>query len=120
MQFLMNERNQLIEGSLVALSPLKKQRGDGNGMVADDAILARCRLVDGLIFDARCDDRRRWSLRDPRLQFRHVNAERTVHPRADEVARSEFAITQDAFDSCLGQAATRTLMQRHWRGDLGS
>jgi hypothetical protein len=63
-------------------------------------------------------DGRYQSVRDPRFQPRHVNAKRTFHPRADEIARAEFAITQHAFDLRLWLLATWTLMRGQWRGDL--
>jgi hypothetical protein len=66
------------------------------------------------------DDRRCQSVRDPRVQLRQVNAKRTFPPRADEIPRAEFAITQHAFDLCLWLAATRTLMHDRWRRDLGT
>ena len=60
---------------------------------------------------------RPWSVRDPGFEFRYVNAERTLQPRADEAARARPAITRHAFDLHLRLLAPRTLMLR-WRGDL--
>jgi len=66
---------------------------------------------------ARGDDGSCRSVRDPRFQFRHVNAERTFHTGTDEAARADSAITQHACDLRLRVVATRTVMRGRWCGD---
>jgi len=55
---------------------------------------------------------------DPRLQLRHVNGKRALHPRADEVDRTEPAFAQHACDLRLGLLATRAPMRGRYRREF--
>jgi hypothetical protein len=57
-QFLMNERNQAIEGRLVALPPFEKETGDFRRMGRNTIILSPFRGVQGLAAVSRFPDRR--------------------------------------------------------------
>jgi hypothetical protein len=49
MELVMDERNQLLEGGFVALSPCEEQFGDLGGMLGNAAILMR--FFTGSTFD---------------------------------------------------------------------